>query len=357
MRRSAVLSRLFIAFTTASLVAGMLVSAAPVLGKDETRFERFQTNTGKIHTRQGSRGHVNPRDVAKHPKKDRTQPTKLDIPKPKLNKTETSSTNPAAVASAPEERSTTANPPAALPGVSGINQNGPYSNGEPPDPWVAAGPEHVIQTTNLALRILDRSGNTVVDDFSIADFFQLPNGFGNSDPRVHFDSLHQRWLMTELSWTCDDGDGIPVGYIDLLVSDSADPLGEWTLWYFGFEFYLPDYPAIGTSTNTLAFGANFFEMDTGCVFLGDNDATGYVIFDWADVLANGARGEPDYLDNVGLFAPLGVYATPRVALQTPATSPALHTVIQVAGTSAWEPDYLTFTGKVLDESLDVGSRG
>jgi uncharacterized membrane protein YoaK (UPF0700 family) len=355
MRRSAVLSRLFIALTTASLIASLVGSAAPVLGASPTRVDQMQSEfTKKVHTRHGTRGHVNPRDVAKHPTKNRPTPMKLNVPtiEPPAG---ADAANPSVAASAPAERTTNgSNPPAAQSGVSGINQNGPFSNGEPPDPWIAAGPEHVIQTTNVAMRILDRSGNTLVPDFSLADFFGLPAGFSNSDPRVHFDSLHQRWFVTELSWTCDIGDGTPVGFIDFLVSDTADPLGNWTLWYFGFENYLPDYPGLGSSTNKLAFAANFFELGPGCSFPGD-DFVAYIIFDWADVLADGALGVPDEIDWIGLGLDPSEFSTPRVAMQTPATSAALHTVIQANGGVAWDPFYVSFTGTVLGDTLDVGN--
>ena len=35
---------------------------------------------------------------------------------------------------------------------------GPDTNGEPPDPWVAVGPDHVMQVTNSSFRITDRQG-------------------------------------------------------------------------------------------------------------------------------------------------------------------------------------------------------
>ena len=32
------------------------------------------------------------------------------------------------------------------------------TSGEPPDPWVAVGPEHIVQAVNLSLRVTDRQG-------------------------------------------------------------------------------------------------------------------------------------------------------------------------------------------------------
>ena len=70
----------------------------------------------------------------------------------------------------------------------------------------------------------------------------------NADPRVIYDSLHGRWIATELSWDCAAGVGVngPFdghGFIDFFVSQTADPTGVWDGYYVGWEDYLPDYPA------------------------------------------------------------------------------------------------------------------
>ena len=59
------------------------------------------------------------------------------------------------------------------------------TNGEPPDPWVAVGPEHIVQAVNLSIRITNRQGTQSLADVALADFFQLPPaGFFNTDPHV-----------------------------------------------------------------------------------------------------------------------------------------------------------------------------
>ena len=104
-------------------------------------------------------------------------------------------------------------------------------------------------------------------EIGIAELFALPAGYGNSDPRFIFDRLHGRWIGTEVSWTCDiNEDGTfddPVGFLDFIVSRTADPTGIWDLQFFFAEGQLPDFPAPGTSTDKLAFSANYFQMVTG----------------------------------------------------------------------------------------------
>ena len=90
-------------------------------------------------------------------------------------------------------------------GFDGMSQIEPrHQRREPPDPWVAVGPEHVVQTVNLTMNITDRQG---ADSLSVAlaDFFLLPTDIPtyNADPHVIYDSLHGRWVATEVSWDCD----------------------------------------------------------------------------------------------------------------------------------------------------------
>src|SRR4026209_1599337 len=96
--------------------------------------------------------------------------------------------------------------------------------------------------------------------------FAPPPGFSNRDPRATFDSPPQRWAMTEVSWHCDGTGG--TGYIDYLVSSTADPTDSWRLEYQAYDGYLIDYMAPGTSTVNLAFAFNIFKFDPGANCFG-----------------------------------------------------------------------------------------
>ena len=191
-------------------------------------------------------------------------------------------------------------------------------------------------------------------EIGIPELFNLPPGFGNSDPRVIYDSLHGRWVGTEVSWTCDgDGDATaddPIGYIDFIVSRTADPTGVWDLYFFGFLNELPDFPAPGTSTDKLAFTANMFTLSPvpDCLFAPVESRTEIIVTDWADVLAfGGSNGFVDF-DAFALVSP--EYNTGRVAVQSPATSATLHYVAErttgVFPNSVRTPYYLRITGTV-----------
>ncbi len=62
----------------------------------------------------------------------------------------------------------------------GLNQN--RSGFEPPDPWVAVGPDDVVQTVNNKLRFTNREGTLTEADLGTFEFFDLANFEIGTDP-------------------------------------------------------------------------------------------------------------------------------------------------------------------------------
>ena len=144
--------------------------------------------------------------------------------------------SPLAVAPLPVQATLTASPAAiSQAGFDGLSRSsGPDTNGEPPDPTLAVGPDHVMQILNSSFQTTDRAGNVLdgaslggfVDTFEFADL-GTPEWF---DPHVIYDSLHGRWLMTMAGLTCG-ATATPVvgtGYLFFATSDTSDPTGFWT---------------------------------------------------------------------------------------------------------------------------------
>ena len=128
---------------------------------------------------------------------------------------------------------------------------------QPADPWVAVGPDHVIQTVNRAMQILDRSGN-LIESHTLADFFDLTSAAmgapirGSSSTRCT-----NAGSMTELSWVCLDAGGrVRVRRLprSLRTADPTDPmaLGPTCQWTNHF----PDFPALGTVNRTTSRSAS-----------------------------------------------------------------------------------------------------
>ena len=175
----------------------------------------------------------------------------------------------------------------------------------------------------------------------------------DSDPHVIYDSLHGRWLATEVSWDCDTSFGDNgTGYIDFAVSRTADPTGTWDVSFIPFPNQLPDYPAPGTSSDKVGIGSNLYDMSAtpDCLAAATFAGTATDILDWADLTNGGGSTYQELLLDAMTF-------TPRVAVQAPATSPTLQEIlVGDAGLGAGPGVlYLTLVGSVVAGTLDLGA--
>jgi len=96
----------------------------------------------------------------------------------------------------------------------------------PPDPYIAAGPDHVIHCVNSYFRISDKNGTTVktIDaDSWYTNVIQNPGAF---DPKVIYDHYSNRWIMAWLHLGSSNSES----YYLLSVSDDSDPNGIWFNW-------------------------------------------------------------------------------------------------------------------------------
>ena len=144
------------------------------------------------------------------------------------------------------------------PGVSITNyQDGPDAEDNtgflvPPDPEIAAGPDHLLTAVNSVFGIHDKVGGAPTFFDSDAFFSADPNcPLGTFDPDVIYDEDAGRFVM-----------GYDAGGTHYCVafSDDADPNGSWNLYSiataFGGEFF--DYPHIGVGPECIGLGANMF---------------------------------------------------------------------------------------------------
>jgi hypothetical protein len=255
------------------------------------------------------------------------------------------------VVSPPGLAATTTRPPIAQPGFAGLSAT--PGGLEPPDPWVAAGPDHVVQTVNVTMRITNRQGVASRSDIDLTDLFSLPASFSKSDPRVIYDSLHGRWIATELSWNCASDPEVLFGRgeLDIAISDAADPTGFWTSYYIPYLDELPDYPGVGTSTDKIAISANVFAITESTCTPGAPDfvRSDVNFMDWAELAA--AVEKP----HAQAFAFGGAFSV-RPALQVPATTATIFAVGDVAAVGPEDHvGYFTFTGSVPIKIPNPGS--
>jgi hypothetical protein len=137
---------------------------------------------------------------------------------------------------------------------------------EPPDTQVAVGPNHIVEMTNSMGRVTTKSGQPLVN-FSLRDFFNLPPTDGESDPRIIYDALSNRWIAVYL------GFGVLDTNIYMAVSSTDDPTGTWCKSAIpGTGFYpIADQPAVGVTDDKVTVSVNFFEAEGG-LFDGEQTA-------------------------------------------------------------------------------------
>ncbi|MFO7446619.1 MAG: choice-of-anchor D domain-containing protein, partial [Ignavibacteriaceae bacterium] len=119
------------------------------------------------------------------------------------------------------------------------------TNSIPPDPYVAAGPSHIVTTVNSSFAIWDKFGN-LLKNIEANDWYQsvLPRADA-FDPKVFYDHFSKRWVMVWLHKD-EDEDDTKQAFFLVSVSDDSIPTGTWYNWA------LPSYKNGNTLTTTWA---------------------------------------------------------------------------------------------------------
>ncbi|MGE0002242.1 MAG: hypothetical protein AB7F50_00915 [Fimbriimonadaceae bacterium] len=152
----------------------------------------------------------------------------------------------------------------------------PQTSLTPPDPCMAVGQNHYIETVNDRWAIYDKCGNQLFNS-RIGDFLGDPSGF-YFDPKVFYDPWRFRWGML---W--HRGTGNPSNLVTMGTT-SSDPLGEWAWKYFSGQGIFgagsfSDYYDWGYSAQALFAAGNQFG--------GSGFRAGLWIFNPAEIYAVG----------------------------------------------------------------------
>jgi hypothetical protein len=144
---------------------------------------------------------------------------------------------------------------------------------EPPDPWIAVSPSHVVQATNGMVRVSTRAGTTLVSMPTWA-LFAVPVNRFDADPRILWDAVHGRWVGVITTYS---GDFLDNG-LRFAVSETSDPTAGWTVYPIDFGPFLPDYPGISSSSTRIVLTSNDFD---GPTYVGPT----WLMLDWSNILA------------------------------------------------------------------------
>ena len=183
----------------------------------------------------------------------------------------------------------------------------------PPDTNMDVGPNHIVQTVNLLVRVFNKSGVPLTAPFKMSSLFSaLGNGCAtrdNGDPIVLYDPLADRWLLSQFCTLAS-----PNTHQLIAISQTSDPTGS----YFIYDFMMPnnrfnDYPHLGVWPdgyymtdnqfvgNTFA-GGGAFAFDRKKMLVGDPKA-GFIYFDLRFAFPNQGLGGMLPSDLDGLTPP------------------------------------------------------
>jgi len=122
-----------------------------------------------------------------------------------------------------------------------LANNGNQYSVEPPDQGLCVGNGFVFETVNDVLRVYDSSGNPLTDVIDLNSFYGYeaaiirPDGpFGPfvTDPSCYYDPDTGRWFHVVLTLDVDSetGDFTGKNHLDLAVSKTDDPTGDWKIY-------------------------------------------------------------------------------------------------------------------------------
>jgi hypothetical protein len=144
----------------------------------------------------------------------------------------------------------------------------------PPDVNGDVGPNHYVSSINLVLKIFNKDGSLAAAPKKTSDLFSaLPAGDpcrtrNDGDPVVVYDSLADRWVVTQFSLPAGISGSGSNNYECVAVSTTADPTGSYYVWSYIYPGNaLNDYPKIGVWTDAYHMTFNQFN-NAGTSFLG-----------------------------------------------------------------------------------------
>jgi hypothetical protein len=151
---------------------------------------------------------------------------------------------------------------------------------EPPDQGLCVGNGFVVETVNDTIRVDDTSGNALSTQ-SLNAFYGYPVAIDRStvtygpfvtDPSCAYDAAAKRWIHVVLTLDVvpSTGDFTGGNHLDIAVSKTADPRGQWTVYQqqVGDDCdsvagpCIGDYPHIGFDANGFYVTTNSYPFFT-----------------------------------------------------------------------------------------------
>jgi hypothetical protein len=152
----------------------------------------------------------------------------------------------------------------------GVNQAQSTCICLPPDTNGDVGPNHYVQSVNLAFKVFDKNGNTLSGPTSYDSFFASLTGTpcgsnqNNGDPIAFYDQIADRWVITDFAFPSFPGNSF---WECIGVSQTPDPVsGGWFLYAVQVDPENPnrlgDYPKLALWPDAYYLTMNEFTNNT-----------------------------------------------------------------------------------------------
>ena len=165
---------------------------------------------------------------------------------------------------------------------------------------VAAGPNNVVELTNIVGRIFDKSGNDL-SDFNLNTLFGVATDIFSSDPRIEYDTLSQRWFISFLTLDTTDPTTSQNGFWNLAVSKDSNPLDGFYTYQVETMGDFPDQPPLGFNDDKVVTGGNSFSCTVSTpdpgnpnCSNGDYEGNEFLVWNKSELLAGAAMIHTDY---------------------------------------------------------------
>ena len=200
------------------------------------------------------------------------------------------------------------------------SQCGP--NCEPPDTQVAAGPNNIFEVINVAGKIYDKSGNTVLAAFNLNHLFNMNIDLFSSDPRIEYDTISGRWLVSLLILDTTDIATAQNGSFNLAVSKTSNPLDGFNIYSIPTIGDFPDQPSLGFNDDKVVTGGNSFSCTVPAInpsnpncANGDFEGNEFLVWNKIELLAGDANIDTDFFPPGFGDTPAFRSSQPRAARQ------------------------------------------
>ncbi|MHA2609416.1 MAG: hypothetical protein V2G48_02320 [bacterium JZ-2024 1] len=135
-----------------------------------------------------------------------------------------------------------------------------YTGLRPPDPHIAAGPNHLIALVNSHIGIFDKQGNLLLQKSAFSWFSPVNDLSFIFDPKVNYDGYNQRWLILFHATNFQAG----LSRWLLAASQTSDPMGCWWLWILDntLNGSIPSSPPNWADYTDMGFDGNYIYLSS-----------------------------------------------------------------------------------------------